>query len=512
MKKTLINIAFICAFLFHSNAQTTVITHGFSAGGADQTQGWMLDMANAIRNRIGDATIRVYNHETGNFDYMIGSGTQTILLYDWAAASDNFQAGFSEDAGAALFTSLIKGYLQNDFDISILHLIGHSRGTAVNSEAAERLLVAGFSVAQVTSLDAHDWGAVTFFDDYDVNPSEWNSGIEGWAGLEWADSYWQESLLTLNGRPVEGTFQVDLGTIGHSEVHEWYTETIIDSNRQEGYYYSINGQGFNNRPPRTGLQRQPAFTFQNDGLLNGDFERGTFLNETFAGWSYNGGNGNATIDANYLGLTSAGACNKISNRFFIPENATSITFEYFCFEPDTQNLYPFNDRLIVLLDHNLATQPIYLNQVSQNWIQVSFPITQFTNSIHTLEFRLTDENGADNDLNAEVGIDNIQLIIDPTASINNIVFNNNKKLLFSIYPNPAVNHTNIEINSERETVAIIDLLDSKGMKISTLNQMKLHAHSKQYYRLNTQDLTPGMYFIQIKTTTTSQIKKLLVFH
>lgn len=512
MNRILIFISFSFLFLHYSNAQTTVITHGFSAGGADQTQGWMLDMANAIRTRIGDAVIRVYNHTTGNFDYMAGSDNQTILLYDWAAASDNFQAGFSEDAGAALFTALIQGHMQGDFDVSTLHLIGHSRGTAVNSEAAERLLVAGFSVAQVTSLDAHDWGAATFFDDYDVNPPEWNSGIEGWTGLGWADSYWQENIVTLNGRPVDGTFQVDLGSIGHSEVHEWYTETILDSSRHEGYYYSINGSGFSNRPPRSGTQRQPVFSFQNDGIVNGNFERGTFLNESFAGWAYNGGSGNATIDADYLGLTSSNACNKIHNRFYIPQNAVAIEFDYFCLESDTENIFPLIDRLIVLIDHNLAAPAIFLDQVSTNWIHVSFPVVTFANSVRTLEFRLADENGADNDLDAEVGIDNIQLIVDTTVSNNDYSMTMSDGLLCNIFPNPATEQSYIVLNSRVETLANIDLLDSKGIMVSNLFHQTLIPLGIQYLEFSTQDLIPGIYFINVQTSTVSLTRKVLVFH
>jgi len=171
-------------------AQTTIITHGYAAGTSDPIHTWMLDMANAITNRAGSGVVRIYNKATGNFDYENGSGTRTVLLFDWWDDSNDLHKGFSEAAGDALFAALMKGNLQNDFNLDDLHFIGHSRGCVVNSEAIERLLVAGIPVEQETSLDAHDWGELgVTLTDYDVNPDSISSGFVGWSGITWADSY-----------------------------------------------------------------------------------------------------------------------------------------------------------------------------------------------------------------------------------------------------------------------------------------------------------------------------------
>ncbi|HNW88424.1 MAG TPA: T9SS type A sorting domain-containing protein [Bacteroidales bacterium] len=507
MKKLLFVFLFLLSIYTAGTAQTTVISHGYTPPTSNQVYGWMLDMANAIRFRLGDAVVRVYNGQTGNFDYLIGTGTQTILIFDWETASNNFQAGFSEDAGAALFTSLIQGHLQGDFDISTLHLIGHSRGTVVNSECAERLLVSGFPVAQTTSLDAHDWGAVSFFDDYDVNPVLWHSGVEAWQGITWADSYYQDNLIELNGRPVKGTCQFYLGTIGHNAVYGWYTETILDSTRHEGYYYSINGAGFNSRPPITGTPETPYFTFSNDGIVNGNFERGNFIDETFPGWSYNGGSGNATIDGNYLGLRSSGACNKIHNRFYIPDNALAIKFDYMIYEKDEENPSPDVDRLLVLINNNLAYGPILMDNTMTEWSSVLIPITNYRNSIKTIEFKLVDECGGSSEISSEMRIDNIKLLIDSTASVHELMANSFES---TVVPNPCVGKTTVLYNVKQNDYVTIKIYNLMGSEISTLAENQYATSGSHIAVFDAQNLTPGIYIVKINVGQDSRNHKIII--
>jgi len=507
MKRIFLVCFLVFNLFFGTHAQTTVISHGYTPPATDQVYGWMLDMANALRNRLGDAVVRVYNAQTGNFDYLIGSGTQTVLIFDWMTASNNFQSGFSEDAGAALFTSLIQGHLQGDFDISTLHFIGHSRGTVVNSECAERLLVAGFPVAQTTSLDAHDWGAVSFFDDYDVNPAVWHSGVEAWQGISWADSYYQENLVELNGRPVEGTYQVFLGTIGHNAVYGWYTETILDSTRHEGYYYSINGAGYNNRPAISGTSQITYFTFTHDGVVNGDFERGNFIDETFPGWSYNGGSGNATIDGNYLALKSSGACNKIHNRFYIPDNALGIQFDYLIYEEDDENPFPEVDRLVVLLNNNPAMNPILMDSSTDQWTSVWMPVVNARNSIKTLEFKLVDECGGSSEINSEVRIDNIKLIIDSTASINEFVASGFES---TVAPNPCVGTMAVLFNLPQSDYVTIKIYNLMGSEMAVLADNKYSGSGSHRVIFDAARLTAGIYIVTIRVGSNFRNHKVII--
>jgi len=94
---------------------TTVISHGYNTSG-DVLNSWMLQMAVALRERQGDAVIRIYNRLTGNFDYFIGEGRNNILVFNWMPESNDLIEGYSEGAGSALFAAL-RGYRQGDFNI-----------------------------------------------------------------------------------------------------------------------------------------------------------------------------------------------------------------------------------------------------------------------------------------------------------------------------------------------------------------------------------------------------------
>lgn len=49
IKKILIACVFSVSLFSVAHAQTTVISHGYNPPTSNQVQGWMLDMANALR-------------------------------------------------------------------------------------------------------------------------------------------------------------------------------------------------------------------------------------------------------------------------------------------------------------------------------------------------------------------------------------------------------------------------------------------------------------------------------
>jgi pimeloyl-ACP methyl ester carboxylesterase len=248
----------------YRNYGTTVLAHGlqnaFSSTG-DKLSRWLRDAACFVRQKAGRGKILVYDHrdgelkkmghsdfqsdfyqyfdenicpEVGNSDDMInvdnssGEG-ERIIVFDWTKDSMDPGLGYSEAAANALFALLKKH--QKKRSLEPLHLIGHSRGTTVISEAAERLLATGNSVDHVTYLDPHDWGynagnladSITqleklldlaggrTFHDLGANsfsvdrpdiPSEEeyaftdptsNSGTVTWSGVEWSEAYWQSN-------------------------------------------------------------------------------------------------------------------------------------------------------------------------------------------------------------------------------------------------------------------------------------------------------------------------------
>ncbi len=239
---------------------TTVITHGFqSPGYDDELSRWLRDAACKIRKEAGQGRVLVHDSDEGKFypfshfdtssdsfyrtleacgESNTDSGGEDILIFTWDRASNDLGLGFSESAASALFASL-KARSEEEGGLGPLHLMGHSRGTAVMSEVAERLLSTGEAVDHVTYLDPHDWGVdpATYefegalgtilsllasrsgellFHDYDVNrplgisyPEDTpytqlkygigesvnvvSNGAVAWKGVNWIDTYWQRN-------------------------------------------------------------------------------------------------------------------------------------------------------------------------------------------------------------------------------------------------------------------------------------------------------------------------------
>ncbi|MFA5782700.1 MAG: T9SS type A sorting domain-containing protein [Bacteroidales bacterium] len=496
-------ISFMVNGLF---AQTTIITHGFTSDGG-AIDGWMLDMANTIRQRVGDGVVRAYNKTTGNFDYRVGSGNKTILLFDWMTESNDLQSGFSESAGAALFAALMKGYQQNDFNLDSLHFIGHSRGCAVNSEAVERLLVAGFPVEHVTYIDAHDWGGAGICSDYDCNPDSIQSGVEGWNGIGWADSYWQNNtLFDVSGRAVNGTYSEYLGTIGHTAIREWYAQTILDTTIHTGFYFALSGGGSDYRPPVLGIQRTPFFTFEADGILNGNFERGsTTFSDAIAGWWYHGGGGDAKIDQLHLQLNSSNNY-KIHDRFYIPSDAKRIVSDFIVNTGDSSGSPPNVDKMMVLFNQNVVLNDIWVTTQMANWIQLSFDVSNYQNTIQTMEFRLVDKYGSTAHISSDVWIDNIQFVMSQ-ASVGE---NNINSFDCSVFPNPVVSKATISYTLQHNDFVRVNVYNILGKEIANLSENIYNSKGRHEIVFDRSGINPGIYFYKIQAGKEAAEGKIVV--
>lgn len=117
-----------------------------------------------------------------------------------------------------------------------IHLVGHSRGGSLVCEVSRLLGQRGVWVDHVTTLDAHplnndgfealDW---LFYSAVDAPARAYETVL-------FADSYYQDSHLVVNGMPVPGSFwrrqttlnggYVNVKTGSHSDVHLWYHGTI----------------------------------------------------------------------------------------------------------------------------------------------------------------------------------------------------------------------------------------------------------------------------------------------
>ena len=248
----------------------TVITHGFQLNGDGDS---LMPIANAIHNFTdddNDATKQSWlldydvpsEGDLGVFDatqsHLPDAGDlnkkgEVIVLFDWGVESNERTSGWTEAAGDALFNMLVgldlvdpmKGE-NNDIP---LHFIAHSFGSAVTSEAIERLDVYDVKVEQATFLDPHDFDQNIL--GYDSAQEQWtlnqpdNYGVSIWDNIGFADVYYQTrgvggalDSLVPNGRPIPGAYNVHLDT-------ELPTVGFMDSNpyslTDSDHSYAWNG-------------------------------------------------------------------------------------------------------------------------------------------------------------------------------------------------------------------------------------------------------------------------------
>jgi hypothetical protein len=209
----------------------TIVTHGFqtSSIGGDS----LLPLAQAIHARAGGWLLDYDVPAAGLPGYIdpvssslpqaadAGRRGEVVLVFDWAAESGQATAGWGEAAGDALFSMLIELGLVDPArgpDNLPLHFIGHSFGTAVTSEAIERLAAYDVPVDQVTYLDPHDFQQVPIFDAaqrmFDLG-EPFRYGASVWNNVAFADVYYEtrglsgEPVLDIavpRGRPIPGAY------------------------------------------------------------------------------------------------------------------------------------------------------------------------------------------------------------------------------------------------------------------------------------------------------------------
>lgn len=460
-------------------AGTTVIIHGFQLSGT--VPDWPFYLAEAIRVRAGGGRIYRYDSTSGSLldcshpacGPQAAAG-ETVIVYDWAVASNQSGTGYSEAAAEALVANLV-AWSEADPPLARLdhlHLIGHSRGTVVASEAAERLLAAGLPAPeQVTSLDPHDGGAFGLsaeqpdpeglWDDLDVNdlhpdyectdqPGE-PSGVCSWLGIGHHDNYWRDQdgfpcLFDPDGKPVPGASELDASGFDgfcHSDVHTWYyftvdTATATDpetgappgsdwfdaaattcdvatrtwplARTIDGYNGSRIG-GAAVRCPDDPAAKQPVeFDFNlAEGLVNGDLEKQPAGN-TIAGWWLHGGGGDAALadDGDRYLRLEAGQSRR-HGRFLVPDGTTGIRF---C---RTIELAGPGDELTVTLQQDHGSRTLYHEDpvAPSGWQCFTVAVeTDERGGASLLELALDDDGAPPA---ARVGIDDITLVVAPTG-------------------------------------------------------------------------------------------------
>lgn len=448
---------------------TTVVTHGYQL--SNNIPAWPFHIAEAIRARVvaggADASIFLNNRLTGDLDPCThpvcgpqGAGGETIIVFDWADDSNESGEGFSEAAAEALFADLVH-WSHGEEPLVVLehlHLIGHSRGTVVNSEVAERLIAARFPAPEhVTTLDPHDAGALReegrSWEDFDVNEEHPDyrcgdgspvGGVCAWTNVNLQDNYWRDQddwpcLFDPDGRTVPGSADFDgsdLDQFCHSDVHSWYYFTIntdavthpetgdppgwdwfnpgavtCDQSARtsplarsvDGYNFSRIGGGLVRCPDVPSAKQRVLFDFNlREGLVNGNFDKDGSGGTDISGWSFHGGGGPAevaTLGNNDLRL-NAGEWRR-HNRFLMPPGARAIRFCRQVFDAGN------SDTLTVQLLQGAETRVVFEEDLvtTTDWQCFEAPISADEQGVVSLvEFSLSD-NGA----GAEVGIDDVRL-------------------------------------------------------------------------------------------------------
>lgn len=292
----------------------TIITHGYAIN--DDEGDYMMGLAQAIRTRItnegGMVSLVDYDVTADGASAFIDDNQTTIsnsghliFLFDWAPGSNEVETGWTEAAGDALFSFLVQAGLVNPRagTGTDLHFIAHSFGSAVTSEAVERLAVYNIDVDHVTYLDPHDFDQDDVIVDIDGAQAQFELGFpvgygaSVWRNVAFTDVYYEtrgsndgsgipDALIPV-GRPIPGAYNrflnegeelPDLDTdpypslpLGawaagdHSYVFAcFYTGTISETlptncPTQEiptvlgstGYHFSKVGGGEADRPPKT---------------------------------------------------------------------------------------------------------------------------------------------------------------------------------------------------------------------------------------------------------------------
>ena len=230
---------------------TSVVTHGQQTGGKSA---WLEGMADAIIARAGSGAVLRYREIDGAWQLVSGvldENEPVALIFRWIddQAKAGTDRGYAEGAGDALYAALrdprfadAGGAPLPAFPLvegRFLHLLGHSRGPIVNSEAVRRFGAAGVTVDHVTTMDPHPVDGTL---DPPLFDEDWGDPMpQRWSNVTFADNYWRAdgggfiNGFDFDGIPIPFTLDVELSEsalnccaypLAHSDVHLWYHGTI----------------------------------------------------------------------------------------------------------------------------------------------------------------------------------------------------------------------------------------------------------------------------------------------
>ncbi|MEM7230235.1 MAG: hypothetical protein AAF432_15620, partial [Planctomycetota bacterium] len=441
----------------HGQDVTTVLCHGYSL---DQTKGaWVQGMAEAMRDRAiseGIATsgaIVRYDQASGAWRMVSGTltpGQPVFCIYRWLNDFDKPgpNAGYAEGAADAMYAALRDPQFVDQLGSPIagielvngrdLHLVGHSRGTIVNSEVSRRFAREGLTVDHVTGMDPHPVNGTL-----DADPN-WGDPVPmRWENNTFVDVYYRaDGAFLLNafdfdGIPIPTAFNTQLSesalnsggyTFAHSDTHLWLHGTIDlsptpcdgeacittsmrnnwwpEGFTERGYYYALLGGGAVQRPALG-----PGMPVTNPAVLyNGDFG-----GNVSAGWLFHGGSLNAQLTNDggngILRLAGAGSLAE-HNRFYLPVGIAAIAADLRVVTPDTGDVVE-----ISLVDADGISTVVWSMAADSatGWmpdLTMALPGTLPRGRTYQLQAQLVDGVGT---VSATVDLDDIRFIEGPSC-------------------------------------------------------------------------------------------------
>ena len=371
----------------------------------------------------------------GNFN-----GEQ-IIIFDWAkycrevANPDDGGAGWRSAAAQSLVSMLI----QENLDDRPLHLIGHSLGGMVVSQASRQLLSLGKQVDHVTILDGEhepEFAAVGGGWLSDPFASWWNpltissfnhpdsSDIcNSYEGVGFVDNYYGNGSafidwgpyhdLYLRGDYVEGAWNLQLLEYDHGGIiNDFYFNSITNSHNR-GYKWARLAGDVKPNPPSQGSSA-PVGEVTN--IFNGFFEIGNYdaINMQFPGY-VEGTEAPLIQEQNgnrYAKLTGSGYRNRfIHQMFFLPENASSIEWQH-------RILYASTDDLLTIrfepLSGGTVTRQLSTSKIAY-WTSTSIDVSSVAGEVGWLSFEIYSASGG---IEATVLIDDVAVTTEVAGPLN----------------------------------------------------------------------------------------------
>lgn len=340
-------------YAFNPNKPSIILVHGRQGSSED----WPTTMSASLKERLNEAN---YN----------------ILAWDWEDAA-NFPSYTGQDLanlysnammqGSKLTTELInRNLINND-----IHLIGHSAGGALIDETAATLLRLGFDKVE----------HLTFLDPLD--PADTLNG----SNAVWADNYYSaliDAPPTFIGSPVRNTYHdfLENGIGDHNYPIGWYNNTITNDTEKEGFFWSKEGGGWNQRP--SAISTAPITTASVE----------TF--DSLGNWEKSG---NVYFSDGIAYLKESSPAFLFEDITF-PFNVSFLSFDFRFMNPsdgDLLKLY-FDDQFLFAYEGSYFLGNDFM---SSGMIDIS----RFSDRNGKLIFALDNYGEA----NAEIGIDNLRL-------------------------------------------------------------------------------------------------------